>query len=141
MDGHGSNDFKPMIRELSPLFSRLFVCALDWYGAADARQFFPDPGDHVGQLETSVVLLIAPHLVLPLSEAGKGSKRKFIPKALRKGWAVAQQAWTQISQDTGVGNPQGASETLAAPYLAACAQNIAEFWMELVRLPDDGFYE
>lgn len=141
MNGHGGNDFKQMIRELSALFPKLFVCALHWYRAADWHKFFPEPGDHAGQMETSAMMHIAPQLVLPLNKAGDGSERKFIPKALREGWAVAQRAWTQISTDTGVGNPQGSSSDLAAPYLAACAQNIAEFWVELAALPNDGLYE
>lgn len=141
MNGHGGNDFKQMIRELSALFPELFVCALNWYRAADWHKYFPEPGDHAGQMETSAMMHIAPHLVLPLSKAGSGSERKFIPKALREGWAVAQRAWTQISADTGVGNPQGSSSDLAEPYLAACAQNIAEFWAELASLPNEGLYE
>ncbi|MDW8205110.1 MAG: creatininase family protein [Cytophagales bacterium] len=141
LNGHGGNDFKCMIRELSVSFPQLFVCALNWYRAADWRAFFPQPGDHAGQMETSVMMYLMPHLVLPLSEAGEGSERKFIPKAFREGWAIAQRAWSQISCDTGVGNPQGSSAELAKPYLEACIQQIAAFWVELAVLPNDGLYE
>src|SRR5213596_1070599 len=62
LNGHGGNDFRQMIRELQPLVS-LFLCAVDWYRVVDPTRHFAEPGDHAGELETSVMLYCAPQLV------------------------------------------------------------------------------
>src|SRR6185295_14413086 len=71
LNGHGGNDFRQMIRELQPAVS-LFLCTVNWYQVVDPKAFFADLGDHAGELETSVMLHVAPELVRPLSEAGPG---------------------------------------------------------------------
>src|SRR3989442_1481880 len=69
LNGHGGNDFRQMIRELQPAVS-LFLCTVNWYQVVDAKAFFADVGDHAGELETSVMLHVAPELVRPVSAAG-----------------------------------------------------------------------
>jgi creatinine amidohydrolase len=101
VNGHGGNEFKAMIRELQAT-SPLFVCVIDWFRVTDMRQFFDEPGDHAGELETSMMQHLAPHLVRPLSEAGPGRQRHFRPAALRKGWAWAPRHWQSVTDDTGV---------------------------------------
>ena len=71
-NGHGGNDFRQMIRELQPR-TTVFLSTLNWYKVDDAKSVFTDLGDHAGELETSVMMHVAPHLVRPLSEAGSGN--------------------------------------------------------------------
>src|SRR5262245_45283987 len=71
LNGHGGNDFRAMLRELQPRVN-VFICTLNWYQVIDPRRFFTEPGDHAGEMETSVLLHLAPGLVLPLAEAGEG---------------------------------------------------------------------
>ena len=141
LNGHGGNDFKVMIRELSALFPDLFVCWVNWYRAVNWNLYFEDPGDHAGEMETSAVLHIAPHLVRPLEEAGPGVAKKFKVKALREGWAVAQRQWTKVTADTGVGNPYPATAEKGKIYLEACAHSLAEFFQELGAADADDLYE
>src|SRR5205823_6338695 len=88
LNGHGGNDFRQMVRELQPAVS-LFLCTVNWYQVVDPKAFFSELGDHAGELETSVMLHVAPELVRPLSEAGPGRARRFTITALREGWARA----------------------------------------------------
>lgn len=130
LNGHGGNDIKTMIRELQPR-TRMLLCTLNWWTTVDAAEFFDEPGDHAGELETSVVMHLAPHLVLPLEEAGPGSARPFRVTAFREGWAWTQRQWTQVSRDTGVGNPRAATAEKGAAFVAAAAERIASFFVEL----------
>lgn len=141
MNGHGGNDFKPMIREIGARHPRLFLCTLDWWRAAAGAAFFDEPGDHAGELETSAMLHIAPQWVLPLSEAGDGKARRFKPAALREPWAWAERQWTQVTDDTGVGNPKAATAEKGARFLEAATQAIAHFLTELAASDPDDLYE
>jgi creatinine amidohydrolase len=130
LNGHGGNDFRQMIRELTP-DAGLFLCAVNWYSCLNPAQFFSDPGDHAGELETSVMLHLAPHLVRPLAEAGPGNARRFKVRGLREGWAWAPRAWTSVTDDTGVGNPGEATAAKGARYFEAVARQIGGFLVEL----------
>jgi creatinine amidohydrolase len=130
-NGHGANNFVPLIRELAGLYPSLFVCSVNWFQAADKKGIFEAPGDHADEMETSVMMHIAPTLVRPLSEAGDGANKRFQPEGFRKGWAWAQRPWTMISSDTGAGNPHAATEEKGRRFLAACVSNIASFLHEV----------
>ena len=140
LNGHGGNDFRQIIRELSAR-TPMFVCVINWYSCLDARQFFTEPGDHAGELETSVMMHVQPELVRPLSEAGTGHARRFRIAGLRDGWAWAPRAWTQVTEDTGVGNPAAASADKGARYLDAVCERIGGFLVELASADPDDLYE
>ena len=130
LNGHGGNDFRALIRELSP-DAGLFLCAVNWWNCLDPRPFFAAPGDHAGELETSVMMHVAPDLVLPLDEAGPGRERKARIAGLREGWAWAPRPWTAITDDTGVGDPSAATAEKGAAFLNAVAERIGGFLVEL----------
>ncbi|GAB4430466.1 MAG: creatininase family protein [Bacteroidia bacterium] len=139
-NGHGGNSFKPLVRELSYHYPDLFVCTLDWYRAADWHAYFDEPGDHAGEMETSAMLHIAPDLVLPLSEAGDGAARPCRLRAVREGWVTIQRPWTQVTADTGVGDPARATADKGHRYLEACATSIGQFFVELAATPRDALF-
>ncbi|MBJ7879792.1 creatininase family protein [Gelidibacter salicanalis] len=141
VNGHGGNNFKQMIRELSLEFPNVFVCALNWFQAANAKDYFDEPGDHAGELETSAVLHIMPHLVLPLEHAGNGSAKQFKIKGLKEGWVSSQRQWTQVTEDTGVGNPTKATAEKGKTFLDAVVKNITEFFEELHHANVHNMYE
>ena len=85
VNSHGGNNFKQMIRELSLAFPKIFVCAINWWEVANASDYFNEPGDHAGELETSAIMHIKPHLVFSLEEAGNGKDKKFKIKGLKEG--------------------------------------------------------
>jgi creatinine amidohydrolase len=129
-NGHGGNDFKQIIRELQPR-TGVFLATLNWYKVGDPKSIFTDLGDHAGELETSVMMHVAPELVRPLSEAGDGSERRWRMSGLREGWVWSPRRWTQVSADTGTGNPALATAEKGARYSAEVTRRVAEFLVEL----------
>ncbi len=140
LNGHGGNDFKAIVRELQPDVEP-FLCVVNWYAAADASQHFDEPGDHAGEMETSMIMHLAPELVLPLDTAGPGAERRFRISALRQGWAWAPRAWTSASADTGIGNPRAATAAKGAVFFAAVVERIAGFLCDLAAADVDDLYD
>lgn len=130
LNGHGGNGFKQMIRELQPA-TRVFLCAVNWWQIVDGSEYFEDLGDHAGELETSVMLHCAPELVRPLGEAGDGKARRPRIKAMQEGWAWAPRKWTEVTADTGIGNPKAATADKGARYASAVTSKLAELLKEL----------
>lgn len=140
LNGHGGNDFRQMIRELTPL-TPLFLCTVNWYSCVDPAPYFTEPGDHAGELETSVMQHLAPELVLPLSAAGPGKARRCKVRGLKEGWAWAPRQWTQVTSDTGVGNPQAATPDKGARFFDAVCHRLGEFLAELDHADPTDMYE
>jgi creatinine amidohydrolase len=140
LNGHGGNDFKPIIRELQPKFKDVFMVLINWYQAVKWEKYFEDLGDHAAEVETSVMLNIAPGLVAPLSQAGKGQtkKLKFRDKGFDFIWAPRD--WEKISSDTGAGNPAKATKEKGAKYLKETIEKIAGFLIELSKTNPDQLY-
>ena len=141
LNGHGGNDFRQVLRELQADFPTVFLSTLNWFKAADRNQYFSASGDHADELETSVMLHLVPDLVRPLSEAGDGAAKRFRIAALREGWAWAQREWSQVSADTGVGNPAAATAEKGAAFLEVVTTNIAQFLVELAAADPQDLYE
>jgi creatinine amidohydrolase len=139
-NGHGANDFRQMIRELQPQVS-VFLCVINWYKVVDPKGFFSDLGDHAGELETSVMQHIAPERMLPLSEAGSGTARKFKIAAFREGWAWAPRQWRQVTDDTGVGNPAASTGEKGQRYVDAVVGKVADFLVDLAKADPAKLYE
>jgi len=132
LNGHGGNDFRQIIRELLPTIP-MFICAVNWYKVVDPSPHFTEPGDHAGEMETSLTMHLVPELVLPLSQAGPGEARSFRLSAFREGWAWAPRRWSEVTKDTGVGNPSQASAEKGRRYVNLVTGKIAEFLVELAR--------
>ena len=139
LNGHGANDFRQVIRELQPQ-TRVFLAAVNWYSCVDPRGYFEDLGDHAGELETSVMLHAFPSLVRPLSEAGDGRARRPRVAALREGWAWAPRRWTQVTADTGIGDPRAATADKGARFTAAVVERIAALLVDLGKLDLNDMY-
>ncbi|HEY7407195.1 MAG TPA: creatininase family protein [Gemmatimonadaceae bacterium] len=140
LNGHGGNDFRQMIREVSPR-TKVFICAVDWWKVVDPAGFFEKSGDHAGELETSVMLHVAPDLVRPLGEAGAGAAKRPRPRAMREGWAWSPRAWTRVTADTGIGDPSRATAAKGARYAEAVVGRIADFLVELRDTDPKDLYE
>ena len=140
LNSHGGNDFRQMIRELQPRVNT-FICTINWWTCVDSKDYFTEPGDHAGEMETGVMLSIAPDLVRPLSEAGQGKARKFRVKGLREGWAWAPRRWSQVTDDTGTGNPSAATVEKGEKFLEAVTQKIGTFLVDLAAADTARMYE
>jgi creatinine amidohydrolase len=139
LNGHGGNQFRPMIRELQAK-TDVFLCLLDWYSVLDPRSFFDEPGDHAGEMETSLMLHLAEDLVLPLGDAGPGTARKFKIEGLRDGWAWAPRNWVLVSTDTGVGDPRAATRSKGEVYFQALTSRIGQFLVDLASADVEDMY-
>ncbi len=139
LNGHGGNDFRQIIRELEP-DAGLFLCQLNWYTAVDPRLHFTEPGDHAGELETAVMLEIAPALVRPLDSAGPGRARPFAVPGLRNGLAWAPRQWSRVTDDTGTGNPRAATAENGARFVTAVTDRIADFLVDLAAADPNDLY-
>jgi creatinine amidohydrolase len=120
-----------MIRELGLQFPEMFLTQCNWYQAVDQKDYFENKDDHAGEMETSVILHLTPHLVRPLSEAGDGAAKKFRMSAIREGWAWGERKWSQVTKDTGVGNPAKATAQKGEAYLREVTRKVAQFFAEV----------
>jgi creatinine amidohydrolase len=140
LNSHGGNDFKTMIRELGLQFPKMFLSACNWYQAVDQKEYFENKDDHAGEMETSVMMHLTPHLVRPLSEAGDGAAKKFKFSAMREGWAWAERKWLQVTKDTGVGDPRKASSEKGAKYFKAVTEKVGQFFVEVAKADRSDLY-
>ena len=109
LNGHGGNDFKQIIRELGAKYPKMFICGCNWYKSFNNSDFFENGGGHADEMETSIMQFLAPELILPLDEAGDGIGKKFRIAALNENWAWAERKWSQVTADTGIGDPHKAT--------------------------------
>jgi creatinine amidohydrolase len=131
LNGHGGNEFKPIVRQLKPDFKDIFICVINWYDIVDWAKYFDDTGDHASEMETSIMLDIAPSLVAPLSQAGEGRTKKLEFRKKGFDFVWAPRDWEKISDDTGAGNPARATKEKGAKYLKEAIEKIADFFIEL----------
>jgi creatinine amidohydrolase len=139
LNGHGGNDFRPAVRELQHTHELLIV-VVNWWQIERPDRYVPEPGDHAGALETALMQHLHPALVLPLSEAGPGTARVPGIRAMREGWAWTPRRWTQVSRDTGVGDPAGATARAGEEYFQAVTLRLAQLLVELAQCPHDSIY-
>jgi creatinine amidohydrolase len=141
LNGHGGNDFKQMIRELGLKYPRLFICGCNWYQSFNNADFFQNTGGHADEMETSMMQYLVPELVLPLSEAGEGKGKKFRIDALNEKWAWAERKWTQVTSDTGIGNPYKANPVNGEMCFKAVTEIISKLIIELSEADINNMYE
>ncbi len=141
VNSHGGNNFKQIIRELSIEYPNVFVCSINWWQIIETAQYFDEPGDHAGEMETSLMMYLKPDLVLSLTEAGDGKAKSFKIEGLKKGWATAQRKWTEVSKDTGVGNPKMATKEKGETFFKVVVKIIADFFEELHHTKLSDMYE
>ncbi len=130
INGHGGNSFKGMIRDLAVELPDMLIASSEWFKVAPAKEYFDNPGDHADELETSVMMHYHPELV-DLSEAGKGDSREFASEALRSGVAWVPRNWTEVTTDTGIGDPSAATAEKGARFAKAVAERYAVLFRDL----------
>jgi len=141
LNGHGGNDFRQIIRETGTLYPEMFICTCNWYQSVDGSDFFEKEGGHADEMETSLMLYLAPDLVLPLNEAGKGEAKKFRVKELNEKWAWAERKWLKVTDDTGIGDPSGATRAKGERYFNAVAGKISDLMFGLSEANINDLYQ
>lgn len=141
LNSHGGNDFRQMLRELGLKYPKMFLSEVNWYKVKDAAAIFEDLGEHAGEVETSLMMYLQPEWVLPLSQAGDGKAKRYKFKAMHEGWGWAERRWTQVTADTGIGNPAKASVEKGEKFFHLLTSKIGEFLYEVAVTKKEDFYE
>lgn len=140
LNSHGGNDFKAMLRELGLRFPEMYLCTTNWFQLPGKAAFFDQPGDHADEMETSLLLHLRPELVLPREAWGSGAEKKHRIAAFREGWAWSERRWSQISADTGVGDPAAATAEKGASFLEHITNHLAQLMVDLCKLDVEDMY-
>lgn len=141
LNGHGGNDFRQMIRELGLKYPAMFLCQCNWYQSFKNSDFFENTGGHADEMETSMMQFLVPELVLPLKEAGEGKDKKIRIEGLRENWAWAERRWSQVTSDTGIGNPYKANPENGEKCFNEVVKKIGKFMKDLAEADINDLYE
>ncbi len=137
INGHGGNDFTPLIRQLqADLDCHLFVC--NWWrvGLDRYKEIFDAPDDHAGEFETSVALALFPELV-EMEVAAGGPVPPFRFEALRQGWVQTSRRFDRLNDHCAAGDPSRASAAKGRNYLDLVCERVTQFLVDLARTPID----
>lgn len=140
-NSHGGNNFKPLVRELGLKYPEMFICFSNWFQAMNRSDYFTNEGDHAEEMETSLMLYLKPDLVLPKDKWGAGESKKYKIKAFTEGWVWAERKWTEISADTGVGNPELATKEKGKIFFEELSLKIGNLIYDLCKTDAKDLYE
>jgi creatinine amidohydrolase len=125
INGHGGNEFKPLIRDVQRAHGML-VTLINFFQIRPEllREIFVEPGDHAGEMETSLILHLRPQWV-EMSEAGNGDRIPFAIEGLTQAGVWTPRPWSAVHPDTGAGNPRHSSAEKGRQYFEAISHEIA----------------
>jgi creatinine amidohydrolase len=136
VNGHGGNEFKPLVRDAIGLFGT-FIGLVNFWSLAP----YPfDPratpqGDHANEMETSLVLHITPELVkMPL--ASTGPRVPFRVDALNQPGVWTPRPWSQSHPDTTSGDARFATPDKGRAFFDACVSKLSGIIHDLAMAPD-----
>ena len=115
--------------ELGVRYPEMHLSFCFWFNILDRKDYFEEKGDHADELETSVMLHLRPDLVLPLEEAGDGAAKQHTVAAFREGWAWSERKWSQVTADTGIGDPRKATAAKGKPFFKDLTEKLGAFSM------------
>ena len=139
LNGHGGNDFKQMVRE-AQVSTPVFLSTLSWFRLPDTQDHFDAVDNHAGEMETSLMMHANPDLVLSLDQAGPGRAREWTLEAINEGWAWAPRRWSEVTDDTGVGNPALATPEKGVVFFQLVTEKIAGYLTELAGADPNNLY-
>ena len=130
-NSHGGNSFKAMLRELGVKYPKMLLVSCDWFKALDKTKYFEKEGDHADEMETSLVLYLHADLVADLDTAGDGAAKQWRVDGLNESWASAERRWSQVTKDTGVGDPSKSTAEKGKRFYDDVSDKLAEFIKQL----------
>ena len=126
LNGHGGNDFKPLVRDIQERHRMLIVVANVFAMCPkEVGEIFDNPGDHAGDLETSLLLHLCPDLV-ELDRAGPGDRKPFVIDGLSQPGVWTPRPWSRVHADTGSGDPRAATAEKGRRFFEAITQAVAK---------------
>lgn len=135
LNAHGGNEFKPLVRDLQANTGMFIVVISFWQLIPDLQEdLFNDPGngpgDHAGELETSLLMYLTPDLVA-LDQAGPGAMNEIALKATRQSGVWTPRPWSATHPDTGAGDPRQATAEKGKRCFEAMSEKVAELLVEV----------
>lgn len=119
INAHGGNEFKPHIRDLQEQYPVLIILVNILEILPElVSKLFDQPGDHAGELETSLLLHLCPENV-DLSSAGPGTRKSFKIEGIGRPGIWTPRPWRRVHPDLGSGNPSKASAESGHRYFDA----------------------
>jgi len=141
LNGHGGNNFKPILRELGLKYPKMLLIATNFFDVVDKSQFFEEKGDHADEMETSLMLHLNPELISDLKQAGDGKEKKSRITGIREGWAWSERQWSMVTADTGIGDPRKATSEKGEKFFKEVTQKLANLILEVSAVEIDNRYE
>ena len=140
LNGHGGNELKPFLRELHRE-TKVQITLADWWTVdRHAMQAtFDEPGEHGGEMETSLMLHLHPELV-EMDRADEGRTREPHLTGMKEGWAWIARPWDKLTTNSGVGNPEAATADKGEKFIDACVRKIADLIVEMDQETLDEWY-
>lgn len=131
---HGGNEFKPFIRDLMGKYE-IFILLIDAFRMIpeEVNSIFVEPGDHAGELETSLMMYLGGNI--SKADAGEGKRNDYKLKALSEAGIWSPRPWSKIHPDTGSGNPVMASKEKGEKYFKLLSEKTAKILLELSETP------
>ena len=135
VNGHGGNDFKPLVRDCQ-LSSGVTILVVDFWRLCPGvlAEQFDDPGDHAGQLETALLLHLRPEWV-EMERAGPGARALSLPEGITQAAAWTPRPWSLVHPDTGSGDPRQATAEQGRVFFEAATLALATLIRTLSDLP------
>ena len=132
LNGHGGNEFKPLVRDLQFEFDILVVVVNFWTAAKETHDalFEKKSGDHANEMETSLLLHLRPDWVV-MEQAGPGERVPFDLKTIAEVGGWTPRPWSKSHPDTGSGDPSAATAEKGKAYFEAITTEIARMLIEL----------
>ena len=87
------------------------------------------------------MLYLRPDLILPREEWGDGKDKSYKIKAFSEGWVWAERKWSEISEDTGVGNPHKATAEKGERFFKDLTKKIGDLFYDLCKADLNDLYE
>ena len=137
INGHGGNDFRPLLRQLYGN-TKVFVCLVDWWSVAGdkASEIFEHLGEHADEMETSVDLVFFENLC-HLEDASDGSVNPSRFEAINRRWVTIARPWHLLTKDSTYGDPRQASKEKGEAFINLAVERIARFIVELAKAEMD----
>lgn len=132
LNGHGGNEFKPIVRDLQFEFDLLVVVLNFWGVAQDVYNatFQEKTGDHANEMETSLLMHLRPDWVV-MSQAGPGERIPFKLTSIQEVGGWTPRPWSKVHPDTGSGDPSAATPEKGATYFEAVSRGVSKLLIEL----------
>jgi creatinine amidohydrolase len=125
VNGHGGNAFAPLVRDVMLETGATIAVVNFWQLCPEVmRANFADPGDHAGDLETSLVLHIDGALV-EFEHAGDGRTVPFAIDAFSQPGVWTPRPWSTTHPDTGCGDPRQATPQKGRAFFEAAVSAVA----------------